>query len=450
MIKRKFKVEEKYLAALSASERKIVKVLEEVVSDAAKVYEQQLKDGFYPKEVTKERVESAAKKHALILSPFTFIEENSDHLRAVPYHEKYADLLKPLAEKIEEAAKLSTNPSFKKYLQARAKSLLDGSFKEADIAWLQVKNSRIDFSIGFFERYLDKLLFIKRVFQAHVGIVDEKETKLAEQVKEVLYSSAKLSFDKAHSTNIPMQGVQVLVERTPVTSGYMSDVMFTGEHFPSDLDVMQKYGSKIIIYRSHFKLRFDSLQHPIFKQIFEKRFAAKYSEKLLLRAAAGTILLYELGRQLHKYIGARERLKELYGPIDEANTIVSGIQHAKYLVVKGLITQDELEAIIIWHIVRMFADWSIYQRTKGLEKHVMGESIALSDYLSTGALQEKGGISWPNFSKMFFEMEALADKLVYLLQYGTYRETEKFVKEHVNLHNFERLGKKLKNLQANL
>lgn len=450
MIKRKFKVEEKYINTLSASERKIVKILEEVVSDAAKVYERQLEDCFYPKGVTKEQIEAAAKKHALILSPFTFIEENDGHLRAVPYQEKYAYLLKPLAQKIEVAAELSTNPSFKKYLKARAKSLLDGSFKEADIAWLQVKNSRIDFSIGFFERYLDKILFIKRAFQSHVGIVDEKYTAMAEQIKETLYTSAKLSFDKHHSTDIAKKGVQVLVERTTATSGYMADVIFSGEHFPADLEIMKQYGSKIIIYFPQLKFKFEKLHYPIFKVLFEKRFAAKYSKEFLLQATAWNILLYELGRQLHKFIGARERLKELYGQIDEANGGVSGIKHAKSLVVKGLISQDELEAIMIIHIVWMFADWLLYRQNKGVESYVVGNTITLDTYLEHGALSEKGGISWPNFSKMFFEMEELANILVYFLEKGTYSEAAKFIKEHADLQNFERLGRKLQHLKANL
>lgn len=386
---RRYRINKEACSKLSQEDKKILGILEEVVADAAKLYEKQLKDGFYPKGVDKVKLEAAGKKNPQILSPFTYVYQENSQLKAVPYHEKYALLLQPITEKIKKAAKISTNPSFKRYLNTRAQSLINGNYKEADIAWLDVKNSRVDFSVGPFERYLDELFFIKRIYQAHVGIIDENLTHIAEDIIEALYSSAKMSLHKGHSTDIPQKGVQILVENTPITSGYMAEVLFTGEHFPSDLDIMLRYGSKILIYRSQFELRFEKLQYPIFKLLFEKRFASKYSKDLLFRALAWTILLYEAGRQLHKFIGARERLKEFYGPIDEANAIVSGIYHSKYLVVKGLISQDELEAVMIAHIVRMFSNWLYNQQSIGLSRHVEGEAIALNTYLDRGGIKRE-------------------------------------------------------------
>lgn len=444
MTYRKFKIDKKNLSFLSAEDRRILRMLEQVVYDAASVYELQLKEGFYPKGITKKQLEQENKNNPDILSPFTYVTEKNGKLEDIPYHVRFAKYLLPIAKKIDKAANICTNSSFKLYLKARAKSLLDGSYKDADIAWLNVKNSKIDFSIGPFERYLDKILFIKRIFQAHVGILDLEKTQIAEEIKETLYTSAKLSSEKHHSTSIPKKGVNVFVEYTPVTSGYMSDVAFSGEHFPSDLDIMQRHGSKILIYESQLKLKFDRLHYPIFKLLFEKKFASKYSKELLYRATGWCILLYELGRQLHKFPGARERLQELYGPVDEANGFASGIQHAKHLVVKGLISQDELEAIIIIHIIWMFADWLLYQRQKGMINYVTGNAILLNSYLASGALREHGGVSWPNFSKIFFEIEALADQLVYLLQKGSYKEAERFIKKHTSLANFESVGRGLK------
>lgn len=450
MIYRKFKIDQKIYSELSQDEKEVVAILEDTVKDTADLYEQQVKDGFYPRKITKEEIEKAAIKKPLILSPFSYVFEKDGELDTLPYHKKYTSLLQPIAQKIEKAARLSQNPSFKRYLKARAKSLLDGSYKEADIAWFNVRHSKIDFTIGLFERYLDQVLFIKRSYQAHVGIINTKATTLAEQIKDTLYSSAKLSFDRYHSTDIPQKGVSVLVEDTPLTAGYMADVIFSGEHFPSDLDVMQKYGSKILIYLSQMRLKFNMLHHPIFKALFEKKFASKYSKEMLCKATRWNILLYELSRQLHKFPGARQRLKELYGPIDEANGFASGIQHAKYLVVKGLISQDELEAIIIIHIVWMFSDWIAYQKNKGLRSYVLGNAIALNSYLLSGAIKEKGGISWPNFPKIFFEIEALAESLVHLLRIGTYKEAKKFIKEKADLSSFERLSKNLKSFKCNI
>lgn len=443
MTYRKFKIGSKYYKNLTSSERKMLKILEEVVKDTDEIYKKQLKDGFYVTGVSKKEVEIAGKKDPELLFPFTYVDREDGKLAAIPYHQLYVQYLEPISKKIEKAAKFSENKLFKQYLLARAKSLLDGSYKKADIAWLNVKNYSIDFSIAPFERYLDRSLFIKRAFQAHVGIVDHKYTKLAEKYKNALYSSAKLTDSIYHSTDIPKKGVNVLVEMTPAVSGYAADVLFSGEHFPCDLELALKYGSRILIYASQLNLKFEKLYYPIFKIIFEKRFASKYSKDLLIEAAEWSIFLYELGKQLHNFEGARERLQELYGPIDEANAFASGIEHSKHLVVKGLISQDLLEAIIIIHILWMFADWIYYLNNQHKESHVFGNSILLNSYLANGALKESEGISWPNFSKIFFTIESLATSLVSLLQRGTYKEAESFIKKNVGLESFEKFSKNL-------
>ena len=448
MIYRKYKIDKKYYSDLSREEISLLKILEDVVRDISDVYYLQAKEGFYPKDLSKQQLDKAAKSNSELLSPFTYVEKKTGKLEAVPYHVHYAKYLVPIAKKIGKAASICTNKSFKLYLSARAKSLLDGSFREADKLWLNVKNSKLDFSIGPFERHLDKTLLIKRAFQAHIGIIDQHYTKLAENYKEVLYSSAKISFSKYHSTDIAKKGVRVLSEVVVAISGYPADVLSSGQHFPPDLNLALKNGSITILYSSQVRLKFEKLHYPIFKTIFEPRFASKYTQKLLLEAAYWCIFLYELGKQLHNFVGARERLQELYAPIDEANGFVSGIEHSKHLVVKGLISQELLEAIMIIHIVWMLADWLIFRQNGAKQSHIIGNSILLDSYLSHGALKISAGISWPNFSRIFFEIESMSYKLVYLLQKGSYREAQEFIKKNANLESFESLAKPLNKIDT--
>ncbi len=443
MIYRKFKLNKEILADLSKEDKSLLRILEGVAKDTSLIYALQLREGFYPKGVTKSQLEKAAKFDPEILSPFTIVIKKNGQLEAIPYHQHYIKYLKPIAKKIEKAAAKTTNESFKTYLLARAKSLTSGNLEEAYKLWVNVKHSKIDFNIAPFETHLDKLFNVKRAFQAYVGVINEPETKLAEEYKETLYSSAKLSFSKFHSTEIAKRGVSVFVEFTKAIAGYPADVLSSGEHFPQDLGLALKYGARTVIYTSQFKLKFEKLYYPIFKMIFEKRFASKYSKELLLEATAFCILLYELGKQLHKFEDARERLQDLYSPIDEANGFASGIEHSKHLVVKGLLSQEQLEAIIIIHIVWMITDWLLYKDNIAKEAHIIGNSILLNSYLSNGALRESAGISWPNFSRIFFEIEAVAYRLVYLLQKGSYKEAREFIQKNANLKSFEQLAKTL-------
>lgn len=441
MTYRKFRIRSEYYRNLTFSERKMLKILEEVVKDTDEIYRKQLEDGFYMVGITKQELELAGKKDPEILSPFTYVDRRNGKLIAIPYYQMYAKYLEPIAKKIENAAKFSENKFFKQYLLARAKSLRDGSYKKADIAWLNLKNSNIDFSVAPFERYLDKILFIKRSFQAHVGIIDRKNTELIKKYKDALYNSAKLMDSNYHSTDIPKRGIDVLVEMTPAISGYAADVLFSIEHFPCDLEVALKYGSKTLIYASQTNVKFEKLYYPIFKIIFEKRFASKYPKDLLKEATLWCVFLYELGKQLHNFTGARERLQELYGPIDEANGFASGIAYSKHLAAKGMISQDLLEAIIIIHMLWMIADWIYYLSNKHKESHVIGGSMLLNYYLSMGALKQSGRISWPNFSRIFFCIEFMADRLSAILQKGNYQETNSFIKEYADLTIFQKFSK---------
>ncbi|MEK7616981.1 MAG: hypothetical protein AAB414_02920 [Patescibacteria group bacterium] len=450
MYYRKYKLNKQIYSDLSKEERLILKILEEVVKDTASLYELQLKEGFYPKGITKGELEHAAIINPEILFPFTYVERKNGKLEAIPYSIHYFKYLRPIANKLQKAAELCTNKSFKLYLEARAQSMIEGNVKEGYEAWVKVKNSKLDFNVGPFETHLDKLLGIKRAFQAFVGLINKEYTRLAEQYKEALYSSAKLSFSKYHSTEIAKRGVSVFVESIPMIAGYPADVLSSGEHFPQDLDLALKYGARTVIYASQIRLKFEKLYYPIFKTIFEPRFASRYSKQLLLEATGWSILLYELGKQLHKFEGARERLQELYPPIDEANGFASGIEHSKHLVVKGLISQEQLEAIMIIHIVWMITDWLLYKQNIAKQAHITGNSILLNSYLSNGALKESSGISWPNFSRIFFEIETIAYKLVYLLQKGSYKETERFIKKNANLKTFDRFSKALSKINTSV
>lgn len=450
MIYRKYKIDKKYYAQLSSEELKVLKILEEVVKDMAKIYELQVKEGFYPKGMTKKELEKENELNENTLSPYTSIIKKNGILEVIPFHIHFARYFKPIAKKIEKAANISTNVSFNRYLKMRAKSLLDGSYEDAFRVWLDVKNSSIDFTVAPVEKHLDKVLSVKQVFQAHVGIVDKQYTALCESYKETLYSSAKLGFSKYHSTDIPQKGVSVVVEATSAISGYPADVLSSGQYFPKDVSLALQYGTKTIIYTSQITYKFEKIYYPIFKTIFEKRFASKYSKELLLEATGWCIFLYELGKQLHKFAGARERLQELYGPIDEANGFASGIEHSKYLVVKGLLSQEMLEAIMIIHIVWMLADWMLYKDNPAKQSHMIGNSILLNSYLSHGALKISEGISWPNFSRIFFEIESIAYQLTYLLQKGSYKEAEKFIKKNANLKSLERLSENLSNINTSV
>ena len=64
-----------------------------------------------------------------------------------------------------------------------------------------------------------------------------------------------------------------------------------------------------------------------------------------------------------------------------------------------------------------------------------------------GAINEHDGVSWPNFAKMFFEMENLASIFTRILEEGTYFEANNFLQKYLNLEPLKEFNSKLANIK---
>lgn len=400
---------------------------------------------FYPHNLSSADIEGAARTNSKILSPFTVVAfDDKNELVAIEFHEKYKQYLLPIVENIRCASSLIQNDSFKSYLEKSATALLDGSYQQADIAWLAVKNSNIDFSLGPYERYLDKLFFVKRAYQGQVGIVDKKRTEEACIIRDILYTT----IGEHQHRIIPPSIVDLRVIHSLSFSGFLERAFFTQQHLPSDADTTARYGSRIVIYKSSIDYKFDVLIYPIFQAIFASNFKSSYTKEVLQTGNYYFVLLRGLAQQLHRYKYSRDRLRELFPIYDEANSAVSGVQHAKHLVLKGFINQNELEAIMIAHVCWVFSEWVIAKKTKSREDYLKGDTLTLNFYQLQGAIQEKEGISWPNFAKMFFEIENLAVIFSKMLESGSYLEAHNFLAKYLRLDFFEAYASRIQHIKT--
>lgn len=444
-----FKIDKKKLIGLESDEKKILPILVEAAKKIDEVYLLQENDKYeganlYPHNVSKGQIEKEAESNSKILSPFTVVQKDSNgELVAVNYSEKYADILKQVAHLVDKAAKLSKNRTFKNYLVKLSQALLTDNYQKADIAWLAIKNSNIDVTLGPYERNLDKLFFIKRAFQGHVGIIDKENTRKARFIRDILYTNIG---QNPHQIS-PPSIVDINVEKNIISSGLLGELFFSQQHLPSDADITERYGSRIIGFLSSIDYKFENLIYPIYCAIFEKKFKDGYTKKILKRGNYYHVLLHSIAQQLHRYRDSRARLKELFLIFDEANSEVSGVQHAKHLVLKGVINQKELEAMMIIHICWIFSEWITAKRTKSREGYLKGDTLILNFLIREGALMEKDGISWPNFAKMFFEIENLSSIFVRYLEYGTYIEAQEFLAKYLSYEPFKAFESRLSKIK---
>lgn len=443
-----YKVSEAVLSVLTSKEKEILTILVEAAKKIDKVFLLQENNeligaNFYPPDATKREIEEAASSNPKILSPFTVVKRDPNgELKSVDYHIEYQKLLAPIADLLIKAANLTRNQSFKAYLVALANALSIGKYQEADIAWLKVKNCPIDITIGPHERYLDKLFFIKRVYQSCVAIIDKSKTQRAKFIRDTLYATTGYRQHRVTPPSIAMQAENCLV-----MAGFLGRAFFSRQHLPSDSETTSKYGSKILGYISTIDYKFEKLIYPIFNALFEKNFKARYSKDLLKKGNYYYVLLTAIAQQLHRYQNSRKRLRELFPIYDEANSVASGIQHAKHLILKGVIDQKELEAIMIAQICWSFSEWVNLKKTKTREDYLKGESLILNFLMREGAIQEKDGISWPNFAKIFFEMENLAVIFTRFLEEEEYIRAQEFLEKYLSYEPFKNFGGRLTNVR---
>jgi hypothetical protein len=83
----------------------------------------------YPPGLTRADIEKYVQQHpghkTGIYSDFTVVRKKGDALAANPYDLEFAEFLKPAATALREAASLSDDPGFAKFLRLRADALLD-------------------------------------------------------------------------------------------------------------------------------------------------------------------------------------------------------------------------------------------------------------------------------------------------------------------------------------
>lgn len=428
------------LPKLSDNERKVLDLLLEAGKLIVPIYEEQENHkfpgaNFYPHGVSKLEIEKAAKTNPEILSPYTVVEKLDSKLVAIPYHEKYAKLLKLVAAKLLAAAKITNNKNFAKCLKVQAKALLDGSYNEATICWMSTKPYILDINIGPVERYDDKLFFVKTAYQAWVGVIDKKDSKLLDRYAKVILSTRRKVAMASEKFDY-YDKVQVRVDQTLLYAGLIARTMFVGVNLPNDPRLMEKYGSEITLSKPVNKYRLDSIILPTFNKIFSPEFKKIFSVKDLERGSLYLTALHEVAHTYLRYRDSEKRLQDLFPVIDELAASVMGIKVCGSLLLKDIASTKQLESIMLSFVARSF-HLVMYEADNPSKIHyLLGAAILLNYLLESGAIKRAGGVSWPNFMKIFVSLDELMTILGRILARGKRSDAEALIKKYGSFTKF--------------
>lgn len=437
---------------LSDKEKLVLEKLIRASELVAPLYEQQKNlahegANFYPPDATKEEITEAAKNNPLLMHPYTFvIRDRRGKLKAVPFCVKFKKELREIAKIIGEAAKISEDKGFSQYLVEMARALQKNDYAKNEILWVTKGPFNFDFIIGPVERYLDKLFFKKCAYQAWVGVVDKQKTQKAGEFRRIILASRRKILSDTAKIELPE--LKIEVNDTVCFAGQKVDFMPTGTNLPNDAELMGQYGSKLTIFEPSLVSYFEKDQLPVIKAVFPKELQETYSLEELYEATLRCILLHEIAHSLIRYQDAEERLSNLFPVFDEILAYLLGVKTCGLLLLKGVITQKELEAVLIMHVCRHFNWWLHFKKNPGVRDYALGAAIAQNFFLREEAIKEKNGLCHPDFIKLFICIDHLSHILEYYLSSGTYEEAKKFIDEYGSFEIFERFASKFKDIQG--
>jgi hypothetical protein len=268
-----------------------------------------------------------------------------------PYHEAFAEWLKPMAEDLRAAAKLSPDAAFAHYLNLRADALLSDDYYASDIAWLDLKNPKVDLIFAPYETYLDGLLGVKTSYGGAILIRNDAESrKLAMYQQQEAAMQQALPIPAADKPSKEGQATPMEVVDAPLRAGDLRyGYQAVADNLPNDPRVHAEKGSKKMFFKNFMDLRVNNVILPIAGKMLVPEQTKDVSGEGYLTG----VILHEISHGLGpayahidgKQIAINEAIGPAYGGLEEAKADVTGIYLAKWLVDQKLLPASEMNGI---------------------------------------------------------------------------------------------------------
>jgi hypothetical protein len=393
---------------------------------------------FYPPGATKAEIEHwiatlPPDEHARATGFFTTIRHQvpgaAQPFVIVPYTLEYQGELAQAAALLKDAAALTTQPTLKAFLTARADAFLSNDYYASDVAWMEL-DATIEPTIGPYEVYEDEWFNYKAAFESFITLRDDAEsTRLAGFGAELQEIEDHLPIDPALrnpklGTLAPIRVVNVVFTAGDANRG----VQTAAYNLPNDERVIREKGSKRVMLKNMQQAKFDRVLVPISKVAL----APADQPRVSFDAFFTHILMHELMHGLGphnitvdgKPTTVRQSLKDTYSTIEEAKADISGLWALQHLVDRGKLPASMAETMYTTFLASAFR--SI--RFGVTEAHGRGIAIQLNYLLDHGAFTAApDGTFSVNPAKIRAAVEGLTREIMVLQARGDYAAAKAMV-----------------------
>ena len=219
---------------------------------------------YYPKDITAEEFEAFQDENKN--SWYTVIRRNEDgSLKSVWYHDEYAEEIGRICELLQRAVTLAEDPGLKSYLEKRIEAFRTDDYLASDLAWMDMKDSKIDFITGPIETYDDKFCENKASYESFILLKDEARSKdLAKFVAMLPALQKELPCDPKYKTFVPGTSSDLNVYDAVFYAGDCNAGSKTiAINLPNDERVHAMKGTRRLQLRNSMQAKFDKILMPI-------------------------------------------------------------------------------------------------------------------------------------------------------------------------------------------
>src|SRR3954469_24819103 len=394
----------------------------------------------YPAGITRKEIEDYVAAHpnkkAEIYNPWTVVKRKGKDLVGVPYHVEYRQWLLPAAKALGDAAALSDDKAFAKFLRLRAEALLTDDYYSSDLAWVDLDNHKFDVIMAPYETYLDDLLGVKTSYGTAVMIRNPAESEKlimykrhAAAIQDALpIPAADRPSNAGHPT--PMEVMDTPYRSGDLRHGYQA----VADNLPNDPRIHAEKGTKKIFFKNFMDARVKYVVLPIGKLLMRE----DQARRATLDGYLAVVVMHEISHGLGpaysrvngKQIDIRESIGQIYGGLEEAKADVVGLYALNLLMKKGVLPASRAEDFYASHVAGIFRT----VRFGVAEAHARAEMMQFNYFVEQGAITRdaatgryaldvaKMPVAVASLAKELLEIEATGDRAraeAWFAKYGT-------------------------------
>ena len=393
--------------------------------------------GFYPPDLTRDQVEQYVKAHPekkeAIYSGTTIVRWHEGELVALPYHVVFRAFLEPAALRLREAAALSDDPAFTKFLQLRSEALLTDDYYKSDLAWLDLDRPKVDIIFAPYETYDDTLLGVKTTYGVSILVRNAAESRKLEMfqkyVADIQDALPLTPEDRPSKRGLqtPMEVMDAPYRAGDLNHGYQA----VADNLPNDPRVHEQKGSKKIFFKNFMDARVNYVIIPVARHVMLPEQAAKVTVEGYVLGTIMHEIAHGLGpaysRTKAGKVDIREAIGPAFGGLEEAKADVAGLFGLNWLVEHGFMPKSGMEECYASYVGGLFRT----MRFGIAESHAKAEMMEFNYLVERGALKRQSSGRYAiEYAQMPGILSDLAKELLTMEATGDRERAENWFKKY--------------------